>query len=71
MNAPAAKAISGTAFATLTLANNLLGLAPGPWVTGLLADRTLTAPAGAGASQRARTQRWHEPDSPRHPPQAL
>lgn len=32
-------AIHGTAFATLTLANNLLGLAPGPFVTGLLADR--------------------------------
>ena len=31
-------AIHGTAFATLTLANNLLGLAPGPFVTGLLAD---------------------------------
>lgn len=32
--------IHGTAFATLTLANNLLGLAPGPFVTGLVADRT-------------------------------
>jgi MFS family permease len=32
-------AISATAFATLTLANSLLGLAPGPAVTGLLADR--------------------------------
>lgn len=32
-------AIHGTAFATLTLANNLLGLAPGPFVTGVLADR--------------------------------
>jgi len=32
-------AIHGTAFATLTLANNLLGLAPGPFVTGLIADR--------------------------------
>lgn len=31
-------AMHGTAFATLTLANNLLGLAPGPFVTGLLAD---------------------------------
>ncbi|AYF86508.1 MULTISPECIES: MFS transporter [unclassified Pseudomonas] len=30
--------IHGTAFATLTLANNLLGLAPGPYVTGVLAD---------------------------------
>ena len=30
--------IHGTAFATLTLANNLLGLAPGPFVTGALAD---------------------------------
>ena len=28
----------GTAFATLTLANNLLGLAPGPLLTGVLAD---------------------------------
>ncbi|MFF0189519.1 MFS transporter [Streptomyces sp. NPDC005244] len=32
-------AISATAFATLTLANSLLGLAPGPAVTGALADR--------------------------------
>jgi MFS family permease len=29
----------GTAFAALTLANNFLGLAPGPYVTGVLADR--------------------------------
>lgn len=32
-------AIHASAFATLTLANNLLGLAPGPLVTGALADR--------------------------------
>lgn len=31
-------AIHGTAFATLTLANNLFGLAPGPIVTGRIAD---------------------------------
>jgi len=31
-------AIHGTAFATLTLANNVLGLAPGPILTGRLAD---------------------------------
>lgn len=31
-------AVHGTAFATLTLANNLLGLAPGPLLTGMLAD---------------------------------
>jgi MFS family permease len=31
-------AIHGSAFATLTLANNLLGLAPGPILTGRLAD---------------------------------
>ncbi len=31
-------AIHGTAFATLTLANNLIGLAPGPILTGRLAD---------------------------------
>jgi MFS family permease len=31
-------AIHGTAFATLTLVNNLVGLAPGPAVTGVLAD---------------------------------
>jgi MFS family permease len=31
-------AIHGTAFATLTLANNILGLAPGPILTGKLAD---------------------------------
>ncbi|MFE5332449.1 MFS transporter [Embleya sp. NPDC056575] len=30
--------LSATAFATLTLANSFLGLAPGPTVTGLLAD---------------------------------
>ena len=29
----------GTAFATLTMANNLLGIAAGPLVTGLLADQ--------------------------------
>ena len=34
-----APAIHGTAFATLTLVNNLLGLAPGPFFTGLVADR--------------------------------
>ncbi len=32
-------AIHATAFATLTLANNLLGLAPGPFLTGVIADR--------------------------------
>jgi MFS family permease len=32
-------AIHGTAFATFTLANNFLGLAPGPIMTGWLADR--------------------------------
>ncbi len=31
--------VHGSAFATLTLANNLLGLAPGPFVIGALADR--------------------------------
>ena len=31
-------AVHGSAFATLTLANNLLGLAPGPILTGRLAD---------------------------------
>ncbi len=31
--------IHGTAFATLALANNLVGLAPGPFVTGMIADR--------------------------------
>jgi MFS family permease len=30
--------IRATVFATLTLANNLLGLAPGPFITGLIAD---------------------------------
>jgi predicted MFS family arabinose efflux permease len=30
--------IHATAFATLTLANNLLGLAPGPFLTGVVAD---------------------------------
>lgn len=32
-------AIHATAFATLTLANNLIGLAPGPIITGWLADK--------------------------------
>ncbi|MEU8619182.1 MFS transporter [Streptomyces sp. NPDC048623] len=32
-------AVAATAFATLTLANSLLGLAPGPALTGALADR--------------------------------
>lgn len=32
------RAIHGSAFATLTLANNMLGLAPGPILTGQLAD---------------------------------
>jgi MFS family permease len=32
-------AIHGTAFATLTLAHNLIGLAPGPIVTGWMADQ--------------------------------
>ena len=32
-------ALHGTAFAILTLANNAFGLAPGPIVTGWLADR--------------------------------
>jgi MFS family permease len=32
------RAIHGTAFATLTLANNILGLSPGPILTGRLAD---------------------------------
>ena len=31
--------IHATAFATLSLANNLLGMAPGPIVTGAIADR--------------------------------
>lgn len=31
-------AVHGTAFATLTLANNLIGLAPGPILTGQIAD---------------------------------
>jgi hypothetical protein len=31
--------LHGTAFALLTLANNAFGLAPGPIVTGWLADR--------------------------------
>ena len=32
-------ALHGTAFAVLTLANNAFGLAPGPIVTGWVADR--------------------------------
>ena len=49
--------IHATAFATLTLANNLLGLAPGPIVTGMIADRIglngalqIVAFAGLGAA---------------------
>lgn len=38
-------AIHSTAFATLTLANNLLGLAPGPIAIGRIADRIGLAPA--------------------------
>jgi hypothetical protein len=38
-------AIHATALATLTLVNNLLGLAPGPIVTGLLADHSSLATA--------------------------
>ena len=34
-----AESIRATAFGTLTLANNLLGLAAGPLITGILADR--------------------------------
>ncbi|WP_198781024.1 MFS transporter [Shewanella putrefaciens] len=37
--------VHGTAFATLTLANNLLGLAPGPFVIGTLADKYSLATA--------------------------
>ena len=33
------ESIRATAFGTLALANNLLGLAAGPLVTGILADR--------------------------------
>ena len=33
------ESIRATAFGTLTLANNLLGLAAGPLVVGILADR--------------------------------
>ncbi|KJS27185.1 MAG: multidrug DMT transporter permease [Hyphomonadaceae bacterium BRH_c29] len=32
-------AVHGSAFAVLTLVNNFLGLAPGPYITGILADR--------------------------------
>jgi len=32
-------AIHSSAFATLTLVNNLFGLAPGPFITGVIADR--------------------------------
>jgi hypothetical protein len=38
-------AIHATALATLTLANNLLGLAPGPIVAGVLADHSNLATA--------------------------
>jgi MFS family permease len=38
-------AIRATVFATLTLANNLIGLAPGPFLTGALADATSLAVA--------------------------
>ena len=35
---PDPHSVHGTAFATLTLANNLLGLAPGPFLTGRVSD---------------------------------
>ena len=52
-------ALHGTAFAILTLANNAFGLAPGPIVTGWLADRIglLGALAVAAARQRC-VRRW-------------
>jgi MFS family permease len=37
--------LHGTVLATLTLANNLLGLAPGPIVTGFIADQSSLADA--------------------------
>lgn len=39
------RAIHGTTMATLALANNLIGLAPGPLIVGWLADRTSLAEA--------------------------
>lgn len=43
-------ALLATAFATLTLANNIFGLAPGPWMTGRLATGLGLGPALAIAS---------------------
>ena len=52
-------AIHGTAFATLTLANNFLGLAPGPIVTGWLADRIgLLGALAAGCRWPASRRHW-------------
>ncbi len=58
-------AIHGSAFATLTLANNLLGLAPGPILTGRIADalglaeaiRILAVPCVASALIHAALRR--------------
>ncbi|MFB7374991.1 MFS transporter [Streptomyces sp. NPDC056222] len=71
-------AIAATAFATLTLAQSLLGLAPGPAVTGMLADRLgllgalqlvpLMAIAATAAFLIGR--RWYERDLRRLAPPA-
>lgn len=62
--------IHATAFATLTLANNLLGLAPGPILTGMLADRwdlltalqLITLACAASAAAFAVGMRHYEAD---------
>lgn len=42
--------LHATAFATVTLANNFFGLAPGPWITGVLAESVGLAAAMAFAA---------------------
>ena len=64
-------AIHGSAFAALTLANNLLGLAPGPILTGRIADaiglaeaiRILAVPCVASALIHAVLQRSYLRDA--------
>ena len=53
------ESIRSTAFGTLTLANNLLGLAAGPLVVGILADRfgLVARHAARAAGRRRRADR--------------
>ena len=67
------ESIRATAFGTLTLANNLLGLAAGPLVTGILADRfglvDRHADRSAGRRRRADLPAARPPGLPGQPRQ--